>query len=173
VVLAAYLGHPGPAPGKPRGPATPLVLSPGPLLFLDDSLVETSSRLRRVINVLGRERPRPLVTGKEHRNDQPYVTVLRDPKSRRCRTWCDASGDRGPQDLFALGYLQSDDAIRWERPHRLLQGPPGMRWGASVLDGEPDFPDRRMRYNLAWWQKGGLMLAYSSDGLGWKPLLPI
>jgi hypothetical protein len=113
-----------------------------------------------------------VVTGPEDRNDQPYVTVLRDPKSRCFGMWYNASGDERQHNLFALGYLESDDGIRWQRPHRLLQGPPGMRWGASVVDDGIEFADLGRRFKLAWWQKGGLHLAFSKDGLSWEPLAP-
>ncbi|HJT76367.1 MAG TPA: hypothetical protein VJ739_04120, partial [Gemmataceae bacterium] len=74
--------------------------------------------------------------------------------------------------LFALGYLESDDGIRWQRPHRLLDGPPGMRWGASVLDEGPGYPDAARRFKFGWWQDGGLRIAASPDGLRWRPLAP-
>jgi hypothetical protein len=112
------------------------------------------------------------VTGPEDKNDQPYVTVLRDPASKRFRMWYDASGDGTRTGLFALGYLESEDGVHWLRPHRLLDGPPGMRWGASVLDEGPGYPDPARRFKLGWWQGGGLRVAASPDGLAWKPLAP-
>src|SRR5262249_20599790 len=114
----------------------------------------------------------PVVTGPEDRNDQPYVTVLRDPKGKRFRMWYDASGDGKRGGLFALGYLESEDGKRWIRPHRILDGPPGMRWGASVIDEGPDFPTAAQRYKFGWWRGGGLCVAASADGLRWKSLAP-
>jgi hypothetical protein len=114
----------------------------------------------------------PVVTGREDKNDQPYVTVLRDPASKRFRMWYDASGDGKRSGLYALGYLESEDGTHWIRPHRLLDGPPGMRWGASVLDEGPDYPDPAQRYKFGWWRGGGLCIAASADGLRWKPLAP-
>jgi hypothetical protein len=59
-------------------------------------------------------------------------------QSKRFRMRYDASRDGKRSGLFALGSLESEDGIRWVRPHRVPAGPPGMRWGASVLDVGPD-----------------------------------
>ena len=58
---------------------SPLHLAPGPHLFLDDFLIETSANLVRTIQPPRRDRPGPVVTERDDRNFQPYVTVLRDP----------------------------------------------------------------------------------------------
>lgn len=156
----------------PRSGARPVVLSPGVHLLLDDSLIEHRAHLTRRVQAPRRDLEGPVVTGKEDKNDQPYVTVLRDPKSKRFRMWYDASGDDKRSGLYALGYLESNDGIHWIRPHRLLDGPPGMRWGASVLDEGPAYPTPAQRYKFGWWHDGGLCVAASADGLRWKPLAP-
>src|SRR5207248_1651283 len=74
------------------GSAVPVVLlEPGPYLFLDDTLIEHSSHLTRKVQPPRRDLAKPIVTGKEDKNDQPYVTVLRDPISKHFRMWYDAS----------------------------------------------------------------------------------
>jgi hypothetical protein len=162
----------GPTPPGAAPAAEPRALRPGPYLLLDDFLVERTTDLTRKVQRPPRHLDGPVVTGKEDRNDQPYVTVLRDPQSGRFRMWYDASGDGSRSGLYALGYLESEDGTRWLRPHRLLDGPPGMRWGASVLDEGPAFPDPARRFKLGWWRDGGLCVAASPDGLSWRPLAP-
>src|SRR5262249_4316529 len=160
------------APQKAVPAARPIPLRPGPYPLLDSSLIERSANLTRRVQSPKRDLEGPVVTGPEDKNDQPYVTVLRDPKSKRFRMWYDASGDDKRSGLYALGYLESEDGIHWIRPHRLLDGPPGMRWGASVLDEGPDYPDPAARYKFGWWLDGGLHVAASPDGLTWQPLAP-
>ena len=47
-----------------------------------------------------------------------------------------------------------------------------MRWGASVLDEGPAFPDPARRFKFGWWRDGGLRVAASAQGLSWRPLAP-
>jgi hypothetical protein len=160
-----------PAPAARLG-VRPIAFSPGPYLLLDDSLIEHRAHLRRSVQPPRRDLVAPIVTGREDKNDQPYMTVLRDPNSKRFRMWYDASGDAKRSGLYALGYLESRDGIHWIRPHRLLDGPPAMRWGASVLDEGPAYPTPAQRFKFGWYQHGGLCVAGSPDGLHWKRLAP-
>ena len=68
-----------------RAAAASFLLQPGPHLFLDDFLVEGTSNVVRRINTPQRDLPQPVVTGKDDKNFQPYVTVLRDPQTQRLR----------------------------------------------------------------------------------------
>src|SRR5438045_3387596 len=90
-LLAAPL--PGTAGGPPPESARPVPLRPGPYPLLDDSLIESSTHLTRRVQSPRRDLTRPVVTGRDDKNDQPYVTVLRDPARKRFRMWYDASGD--------------------------------------------------------------------------------
>ena len=66
-------------------PATQAVdLGLGPHLFIDDYLIAAQSTLKRSVHHPKRL-PQPVVTGKEDKNFQPYVTVLRDPNTGRFR----------------------------------------------------------------------------------------
>src|ERR1043165_3334173 len=65
-----------------------------------------------------------------------------------------------------LAYLESLDGIHWLRPHRVLEDPARIAFGASVLDEGPAYPDHERRYKFAWYN-GGMMLARSADGLQW------
>ncbi len=51
-------------------------------------------------------------------------------------------------------------------------GRQGMRWGASVLDEGPAFPDPAKRFKLGWRRDGVPQVAASAEGLSWKPLAP-
>src|SRR5438105_6132 len=72
----------------PVEPTQPIELSPGVHLLLDDYLIASQTGLKRVINQPARL-AQPLVTGKEDGNFQPYLSVLRDPISKRFRMWYD------------------------------------------------------------------------------------
>jgi len=59
---------------------TPITLHCGPHLLIDDDLIADQANLKRSVNHPERL-PQPVVTGKEDKNFQPYVTVLRDAKT--------------------------------------------------------------------------------------------
>ena len=140
------------------------VLAAGPQLFLDDDLIAEQSNVRRVIQSPARL-PEPIVTAAEDKCFQPYVSVLRDPETRRFRLWYNTAIDSTNSHI---GYMESDDGVNFLRPHRELLDPCGLPvgFGAYVVDAGPDFPDPAKRYRLAW-EKGGLFTAFSPDGLKW------
>jgi hypothetical protein len=110
----------------------------------------------------------PVVTAKEDHNFQPYVTVLRDPQSRRFRMWYGVPVDGGQSHL---AYIESEDGVHWIRPHRVLEDAGRITFGASVLDEGPGFAEPECRYKYAWYN-GGMMLACSADGLKWNLASP-
>jgi hypothetical protein len=144
----------------------PRRLSAGVHLFLDDDLVASQRNLRRTIHPPQRL-PRPIVTGKEDRCFQPYVSVLRDPQSSRFRMWYNSAVS---STRSHVAHLESEDGIEWIRPHRELEDPGGLAvgFGACVVDDGPAAADPRRRYKLAW-ENGGLYTAFSPDGLTWTP----
>jgi hypothetical protein len=142
---------------------SPILLHAGPHLLLDDFLIESSSNVTRRVNVPKRDLAQPVVTAKEDQNFQPYVTVLRDARSARFRMWYGVPVNGGQSHL---AYLESLDGIHWLRPHRVLEDPARIAFGASVLDEGPAYPDHERRYKFAWYN-GGMMLARSADGLQW------
>ncbi|MBI4324383.1 MAG: hypothetical protein HY674_03890, partial [Chloroflexi bacterium] len=97
-------------------------LRPGPHLFLDESLLESSWNVTRRVNVPSRDPaiPNPLVTGKEDGCFQPYMTVLRNPQTGRFRLWYGVHTADFNSSRSHLGYLESPDGFRWMRPHRVL-----------------------------------------------------
>jgi hypothetical protein len=140
-----------------------LLLKGGPYLFLDDWLIASSSNVNRVIVSPKRDLSQPVVTAAEDQSFQPYVTVLRDPETRKYRMWYGVPVN-GSQSHLA--YIESNDGITWIRPHRVLEDPARIIFGASVLDEGAGFPDHQRRYKYVWYD-GGMMLARSADGLQW------
>ncbi|MBM3473109.1 MAG: hypothetical protein FJX75_07585 [Armatimonadetes bacterium] len=144
----------------------PLVLGGGPHLFLDEHLIAEQSNLTRMINH-PTKLPEPVVTGPEDKCFQPYLTVLRDPDSGRFRIWYGVPENAGQSHL---GYMESDDGVRWRRPHRVLDDPGPIQFGVSIRDEGKAYPDPAIRYKYGYWWGGGLCVAGSPDGFVWKPL---
>lgn len=146
----------------------PIELKPGPHLFIDDYLIGTQSFLSRTVNN-PEKLPEPVVTGGKDGDQcfQPYMSVLRDPDTRRFRIWY---GTPETASQSHIGYMESEDGIHWIRPHRILQDPHVIKFGVTVLDRGQDFADPSQRYVFASYLKDGLMIATSPDGLEWKAL---
>jgi len=162
-------------PAAAKAPATAAIpLGPGPHLFLDEFLIESSSNVARRVNVPRRDPPipNPLVTGKEDGCFQPYLTVLRDPQTGRFRLWYGVHTEDYNTSRSHVGYLESADGIQWIRPHRVLPDPAPIQFGVSVLDDGPDCPNPVQRFKYGWYYGGGLRVAASPDGLTWKVLSP-
>ncbi len=160
--------------GKPERPEGPIVLAPGPHLLIDDHLIERATGVRREVVRPRRSLTGPVVTGaKGHGDDcfQPYMTILRDPATKRFRIWYGVPENASQSHL---GYMESTDGIAWQRPHRVLKDPSPIQFGVSILDEGPDFakPDQRFKYGYYGKdQPGGLRIAVSPDGLTWRPLV--
>ena len=170
-VTRASVYHSGGEGAHGQGPVR---LGAGPHLFLDDYLIESSTGVTRRVNRPERDPgiPNPIVTGKEDRNFQPFLTVLRDPATGRFRLWYGAWDDSKGSSTSHIGYLESADGIHWIRPFRLLADPAPIQFGDSVIDDGSACADPARRYRLGWWSDGGLKIACSPDGLGWTPLAP-
>lgn len=65
-----------------------------------------------------------------------------------------------------LAHIESRDGIHFIRPHRVLEDPARIAFGASVLDEGQGFADPSWRYKYVWYD-GGMMMARSADGLSW------
>jgi len=162
------------SPSARKGASTTPVLGPGPHLFLDEFLIESSSNLTRRVNAPQRDPaiPNPLVTGKEDGCFQPYLTVLHDPQTGRFRLWYGAHTADFRSDRSQLGYLESVDGIAWIRPHRVLADPGPIQFGVSVMDEGTECPNPAQRFKYGWYYGVGLRVAASPDGLTWTPLSP-
>jgi hypothetical protein len=140
----------------------------GPHLFLDDDLILTQENLHREITP-PRRLPQPVVTGPEDKCFQPYVTVLRDPKTERFRIWYGVPENESQSHLATM---ESEDGIHWKRPHQVLKDPGPIQFGVSILEDDARDPDPKRRYKFGWWHNGGLQIAASPDGLDWKKIAP-
>ena len=143
---------------------------PGAYLMLDESLIAEQAEVQREVQHPSRL-AEPIVTGYEDGCFQPWVTVVRDPQTRRFRMWYNTPGNPPESSMRQLAYLESEDGMHWLRPHRVLSAP-AIQTGASVIDEGPDAADLARRFKLGWWNDGGLQVAFSADGLSWKSLAP-
>lgn len=152
----------------------PIRLGRGPHLFLDDLLIDSSANLARKVNCPPRDSsiPNPVVTGKEDGCFQPFMTILRDSQTRRFRVWYGCRRADFSQSASHLGYMESEDGVHWIRPHRVLEDPAPIQFGASVIDEGAGCPDPARRFKYGWWKDGGLKVAASPDGIHWTPLAP-
>ncbi len=146
---------------------------PGPYLLLDQLLIYDQANIRRTIHEPERL-PHPVVTSLEDENFQPYITVVQYPDDGMFRMWYNTPENRSQSHL---GHITSRDGIHWNRPHRVLEDPDHIQFGASVLDRGKDFGQLAERFAYGFWGKdedgvGGLKIAVSSDGLKWKMLRP-
>lgn len=155
-------------------PAGPVTLRPGPHLFLDDYLIESSQHLRRKVLPPPRDPSlgNPIVTGREDRCFQPYFSVSPSPETGKFRIWYGAWRDGKPGNRSHLAYLESDDGIRWHRPPRILKDPGELQFGSEVLDAGPNCRDPSRRYTYCWWFGGGTRIAVSRDGFDFTPISP-
>lgn len=141
---------------------------PGTYLFLDDALIESATNVLRRIERPARDLKGPIVTGKEDRCFQPYLTVLQDKRSGRFRMWYNV-----PQGV-GVGFIESDDGVNWIRPYRLLDTLPETTFGTSLVDDGPKARDLSARFKFYGWHKG-MRTAHSADGLRWiaEPKEPV
>jgi hypothetical protein len=170
---AFVYGTPECTAATPR-PAAPVLLRPGPHLFLDEYLIESSRNVRRRVNTPLRD-PKlgnPIITGKEDRCFQPYFSVSRSPETGRFRIWYGAWRDDKSMARSHIAYLESDDGIHWQRPARILPDPGELQFGSEVLDEGPHCPDPAKRYKYCWWYGGGTRIATSPDGFHFTPISP-
>lgn len=141
---------------------------PAPYLMLDDTLIDKTEGVSRTINSPSRL-PDPIVTSYEDGNFQPWITVIRDPQTRRFRMWYNVPETPGNKSFSSLAHIESEDGIHWQRPHRVLKTPK-FQFGASVIDEGPDYREPSQRFKFASWYEGGLRIAASPDGLEWTSL---
>ncbi len=150
----------------------PIVLNPGPHLFVDEFLVESSYNVVRRVNppVRNPAIANPIVTGREDQNFQPYLSVFRDDETGRFRIWYGARTEDSNPVRSRLAYMESSDGIHWQRPHRILPFPAPIQFGVSVIDEGAQFKNSEQRFKYGWYMDGGLKIATSPNGLDWKIL---
>ena len=160
----------------------PVDVSQGPQLFIDDYLIASSHGLARTTQAPTRHEANPILGWEQH-TTQPYVTVLRDPETRRFRMWYN---DRVGNES-AVAYAESADGMTWETPNlgilgdtnrlMVISAPFQNGYGVSVIDDGPGYEPADRRYKVAWWGQTkpwpdgdpGMRVAFSPDGLHWTP----
>ncbi|GMU91939.1 MAG: hypothetical protein AMXMBFR4_09970 [Candidatus Hydrogenedentota bacterium] len=92
-------------------PLQPPRIDPGPILFLDETLLESSSGIERIVCKPERDPaiPNPVVTGNEDGCFQPYLTGPRDADTGRFRLWYGRYTDDGDTVRSRIGYMESAD----------------------------------------------------------------
>jgi len=163
----------GPASGRRPIDVAPIVLKPGPQLFLDEYLIDSTQNLQRRPITLSRDPaiPNPIVTGARRegegdKNFQPWLTVIRDPQSQRFRLWYNIGVTKGDS---VIGYMESEDGVRWQRPHRELSKPDNVVFCSAVLDEGPQFTPPAERFKMAFYSKAKQAEVWASpDGLEWS-----
>ena len=145
---------------------------PGPHLFIDDFLIASAQNVTRVVNRPKRDAavPNPIVTAKQDQSFQPYMTISRSPENGRFRMWYGAWTPDKNTSASKLAYIESDDGVRWKRPHRILPDPGPLQFGSEVLDRGPYWPEADERYVYSFWY-GGLRLSVSPDGQHFSQLV--
>ncbi|MBL9215352.1 MAG: hypothetical protein JNG83_07750 [Opitutaceae bacterium] len=171
---------------QPAAATQPVGALQGPHLLIDDYLIAHAEGLARKTHSPVRDLPGPVLAAPT-RVHQPFVTVVRDPHTRRFRMWYnyiiaqpDVDFDGRPDT--GLAYAESDDGVHWQTPALNILGPDNRvlrqlrgkygTFGASVLDEGPDFPKPAERFKTAWWSGEdrpfpGVHVAHSADGIHW------
>lgn len=159
-------------PGRAQQADLPVPAQPGPHLLLDDYLIAESLNLDRVVMQPQRDPsiPNPIVTGPGDGCIQPFLTVLRDPKTGRFRIWYGARRDDRNVARTHLATMKSDDGIHFTRPPHICDTPE-LQFSSSVIDRGPNHDDPATRYVYAYWLGGGTRLLTSADGLKWRSLI--
>jgi hypothetical protein len=156
---------------------SPPDIGPGPHLFLDDFLIDRLDGLRRQVEPPQRLE-KPVLDSKTFGTTQPYLSVVRDPDTKRYRLWY----NHGP----AVWHAESEDGIHWVNPRVAWDLRRG--YGCSLVDDLGRESDPRRRFKLANWQatrskkdpagdNGGMYVGFSPDGFRWtgyegNPVLP-
>lgn len=150
---------------------TPIHISKGPQLFIDDYLIAEQSFLTRTINN-PQKLDKPILYGGQSKDQvwQPYFSVIQDPETKRFKMWYNTFVESMNISRCKLSYIESDDGINWHRPFHVCDYPEEIQFGCTVLDRGRDFINPMERYLFATYLRPGFRIATSPDGLKWKPI---
>ena len=165
----------------------PLDIGPGPHLFLDDALIEDRWALTRTVNPPYRYAGNPIIIADRPWEERPYrPQVFYDAEIGRYRMYYQCFSGvnywsrRGPS--YYTCYAESEDGLTWTKPE-WPDAPFGEYSATNVIrvadergariqapwvfrPHRRDDPEKKyaMIYNSA-----GLRLAWSPDGIHWRP----
>lgn len=166
---------------------TPLEIGPGPHLFLDDFLIEDRWALVRKVNPPCKWMGNPALVADRGWEERPYrPQVFYDEAIGRYRMYyqCFSGANcwtrQGPS--YYACYAESDDGLNWTKPE-WPDAPFGEFAATNVISVRDErgarvqspfvFRDHREtdldRAYVMLYNSAGLRLAYSSDGIHWKP----
>ena len=137
----------------------------GPNLFIDDYLIAESRGLTRTTHQ-PEKLPDPVL---DHDRPVPYMKVLYDDTINRYRMWYNAMAPK-----HGVAYAESQDGIKWVMPdlglsvENYIDAPFG-HWGFTLIDEGPGYDEEKRRYKMAWYEGRGMCVAFSSDGLRFRP----
>jgi hypothetical protein len=150
---------------------TPIHISKGPQLFIDDYLIAEQSFLTRTVNN-PLKLDKPILYGGQMKDQvwQPYFSVIQDPETKRFKMWYNTFVESMNISRCKLSYIESDDGINWHRPFHVCDYPEEIQFGCTVLDRGKDYINPKERYIFATYLKPGFRIATSPDGLKWNPI---
>ncbi|MFC1784458.1 hypothetical protein ACFL0J_02355 [Candidatus Neomarinimicrobiota bacterium] len=168
ILLAAYMLF---YMGCEKPSSNSISLNVGPHLFIDDFLIEDQYLLNRTVNN-PTKLPDPIVWSGWNKDQQwqPYHSVLFDEERKIFRMWYNTPIDTIEVSRCHIGYMESEDGINWIRPHRVLEDPHEIQFGASVIDRGKDFIETNERYIFATHLRPGLRISTSPDGFNWTSI---
>ena len=157
-------------------------------LFLDDAfLVQRAEGVRYVMHQPVKHPENPLLVADKpwERQVQLYGSVLWDEEEKTHKMWYTNRGRKyGKDSAVQVGYAVSEDGTEWHKPelglvenegsaanNLVLDPGPGGSGGVCVLKTPWD-ADASRRYKMLYKtieEGGGLKVAFSPDGIHWKP----
>ncbi len=176
LVLLGAAGSLGPdkAPAVQASAATPITVSLGPHLFVDDYWIQDATGVERLVNHPARQ-AKPVLDAATFGVSQPFVGVVPDPKG--WRMYFISTPDEPDAEWFGpnLAVVRSSDGKTW-LPKTIQRMPLNdLTYGTDVLDSGVPGPDR---YKLAYTavprfpSQGDdqikVRVAFASDGLKWS-----
>ncbi|MDP6125248.1 MAG: hypothetical protein QGH20_05800, partial [Candidatus Latescibacteria bacterium] len=164
----------------------PLLLDHGPHLFIDDTLIEDRWALPRKVNPPYPSPANPIVVADRPWEERPYrPQVIYDDDLGiyrmyyQCFSGTNYWSSEGPP--YYCCYAESSDGFNWNKPERpgapflshkstniITVGDDDARVQAPYVFKNPDESDAS-RLWLMIYNRAGLRLAYSPDGIRWTP----
>jgi hypothetical protein len=160
------------------------------ILLLSDDFVRRGQGIRRYL-VHPRKLPEPIILPDENCIHNPYVfgTLIYDATACRFRLWYQTY-NRGRTPQTAVLHADSADGLKWRKTagpvrcpssgmpaYLLVPDSLGDIYSPSVIH-DPQSADKSRRYKMVYtdyiggrdpYTHGGVFVAFSEEGLNWKP----